>query len=141
LGDGPLFEDVKREIEKQGMASRFELRGWVTPEDVLDGFSKSDILFMPSFSEGLPVVGVQALAKGLALVVSNIGGFLDLVDNGGNGFLIDVDDHAAFASALRSLLSNPDLILQYRKASLKKSVNFDIERIVESYESIFREII
>ncbi len=141
FGDGPLFGDVKREIEKRGMMNRFEMPGWVAPEEALDGFSKSDILFMPSLSEGLPVVGVQALAKGLALVVSNIGGFLDLVDNGGNGFLIDVNDHAAFVSALRNLLSNPSLILQYRKASLRKAINFDIEKIVESYEGIFQEII
>jgi glycosyltransferase involved in cell wall biosynthesis len=141
LGDGPLFEDVKREIEKHGMADRFDLPGWVTPEDVLDGFSKSDILFMPSLSEGLPVVGVQALAKGLALVVSNIGGFLDLVDNGRNGFLIDLHDHATFISTLRNLISNPDALLGYRKASLQKSVNFDIERIVENYEAIFQRVV
>ncbi len=82
LGDGPLLDDVKRKIENAGMVDRFELAGWVTSDDVLDHFSKSDILFMPSLSEGLPVVGVQALAKGLAIVASRIGGFLDLVDEG-----------------------------------------------------------
>lgn len=140
LGDGPLFEDVKRKIETHGMLNRFDLPGWVTPENVLDGFSKSDILFMPSLSEGLPITGVQALAKGLVLVVSNIGGFLDLVDNGKNGFLIDIHDHAAFVSTLRSLIPNPNMLLQYRKASLQKSINFDIERIVESYETIFKNL-
>jgi len=141
LGDGAHLEEVKREIEKHGMTERFELPGWVTPDDVIEKFSRSDILFMPSLSEGLPVVGVQALAKGLALVVSNIGGFLDLVDNGRNGFLIDIHDHALFVSTLRSLLSNPEALLQCRKASLQKAIDFDIVRIIERYEKIFREIV
>ena len=80
---------IHQTIAEYDLQSRFTLPGWVTPEEVLDWFSKSDILFMPSLSEGLPVVGVQALAKGLAFVVSDIGGFVDLVDDEENGYLID----------------------------------------------------
>jgi glycosyltransferase involved in cell wall biosynthesis len=141
LGDGEYLERVKREIEEHSMSARFDLPGWVTPEDVLEKFSHSDILFMPSLSEGLPVVGVQALAKGLALVVSDIGGFLDLVDVGKNGFLIDVHDHARFESSLRDLLSKPGMLAQYRNASLQKAVNFDIAHIESRYEEIFQEVV
>ncbi len=141
LGDGPLFQEVKREIEKHGMLDRFDLPGWVTPQDVLDWFDKSDILFMPSLSEGLPVVGVQALAKGLALVVSDIGGFLDLVDNEKNGVLVDVQDNARFEGFLRTLLTNLDLILSYRKMSLEKAYSFDISTVSEKYQKIFQEIL
>jgi glycosyltransferase involved in cell wall biosynthesis len=141
LGDGEYLDEVKRGIESHGMTARFELPGWVTPDDVLEKFSHSDILFMPSFSEGLPVVGVQALAKGLALVVSDIGGFLDLVDHGKNGFLIDVHDHDTFESALRDLLSHPDRLIEFRKASLQKSKGFDIASIEARYAAIFREIV
>src|SRR5258706_867658 len=137
LGDGALFQDVKREIELAGMQERFDLPGWVTPEVVLDKFSQSDILFMPSISEGLPVTGVQALAKGLAMVVSKIGGFLDLVEYDRNGILVDVEDHAAFVKALRRLISDPILLSQFRKASLAKSDQFKIENITEKYEAIF----
>lgn len=141
LGDGPLFGDVKKEIAKQGMSDRFNLTGWVTPEDVLDQFSKSDILFMPSFSEGLPVVGVQALASGLAIVSSRIGGFLDLVDHEKNGYLIDVHDADAFSRSLRLLLSSPETLLKFRKASIEKSRDFDIQKVVDKYQAIFQNVI
>lgn len=136
LGDGPLWEDVKGRIEEHGMADRFILPGWVTPEDVLTWFSKSDILFMPSLSEGLPVTGVQALAKGLALVVSDIGGFMNLVDQ--NGFLIDVSNTGGFVAALRKLISDPQMLLQYRNASLEKASQFDIMHVANEYESILK---
>lgn len=141
LGDGPMFEDVKREIGKTGMNERFDLPGWVTPEQVLDHFSKSDILFMPSFSEGLPVVGVQALAKGLAIVASRIGGFLDLVDENKNGYLIEVHDKDAFAEILRELISDKELLFQFRKASLKKSRDFEIQKVADQYQKIFRDVV
>lgn len=138
LGDGPMFEEVKAEIEKQGMSERFHLTGWVTPADVLREFSQSDILFMPSLSEGLPVVGVDALVKGLAIVASNIGGFLDLVGTEENGYLIEIQDEAGFSSALRDLLSNREHLAQFRCASLEKAKNFDIEKITDQYEEIMQ---
>ena len=141
LGDGLLFEDVKREIEKAGMNERFYMPGWVTPDIVLEHFSKSDILFMPSLSEGLPVVGVQALASGLAIVASEIGGFLDLVDHEKNGYLIDVYDISAFSKALRGVISNPELLLKLRKFSLEKSKKFDIQKVVDNYEMILQSTI
>lgn len=140
LGDGPMYEEVKAEIKKHNMAERFRLTGWLTPENVIKEFSSSDILFMPSLSEGLPVVGVDALMKGLAIVASKIGGFLDLVDQNENGYLIDLRDEAGFSSALRELLSNQDLLIKFRQASLEKSKNFDIYKIVDQYEKIIQSV-
>jgi len=141
LGDGPLLENVKREIEKAGMVGRFNLPGWVTPEVVLEHFSRSDILFMPSLSEGLPVVGVQALATGLAIIASDIGGFLDLVDNERNGRLINAHDIPAFSEALRGIISSTETLLRFRQASVEKSRQFDIQKIVEQYQSILYEVL
>ena len=140
LGDGPLMSDVQWEIERHGLQDRFTLPGWVTPEEVLDWFSRSDILFMPSLSEGLPVVGVQALAKGLAFVVSDIGGFVDIVDEGENGFLVNRSSPSNFSNVLRELLSDPTLLRRFREASLKKASQFDIAQVSEKYEQIFFEV-
>ncbi len=141
LGDGPLMPQVKEEIAQAGLESRFTLPGWVTPEEVLAEFSRSDILFMPSRSEGLPVVGVQALAKGLALVVGKVGGFVDLVNEGENGFAIaDPEDAAAFERKLRHLLPHPQRLTAFRQASLQKAETFALPRILTAYEAIFHRV-
>jgi len=140
LGDGPLREAVQREIEKAGIQERFELPGWVTPEEVLEWFARSDILFMPSASEGLPVVGVQALANGLAIVASDIGGFSDLVTNAENGFLVDAAAQLQFEECLETLLSDPSLLLRFRRASLWKAHAFGIEKVTSDYETLLREV-
>jgi glycosyltransferase involved in cell wall biosynthesis len=141
LGDGPLMPDVQQAIKEHGLQERFTLPGWVTPEDVLDWFDNSDILFMPSLSEGLPVVGVQALAKGLAFVVSNIGGFVDLVEDGENGYLVNLSDLRKFGSMLQILLLSPQKLLQSRLASYQLARSFDLKKIVQQYEELLFDLI
>ncbi|RPI96586.1 MAG: glycosyltransferase family 1 protein [Chloroflexi bacterium] len=140
IGDGPLMHDVKCAIEDYGLADRFQLTGWLDPQDVLNWFGRSDILFMPSRSEGLPVVGVQALAKGLAIVASRVGGFVDLVDEESNGYLVRDNESAKFSSRLSSLLSDPQRLLSFRTASLEKARLFELEQIVKEYERIFLKV-
>ena len=141
IGDGPLMPEVRRAIDENHLQERFTLPGWVTPEVVLEWFGKSDILFMPSLSEGLPVVGVKALAKGLAFVVSDIGGFMDLVQEGENGYLLLPDDRSGLAKTLRGFLSDSAALLKARRSSLALAPRFDIKTIADSYEAIFKEII
>lgn len=140
IGDGPLLPALQHAIAEYGLQERFTLTGWVTPENVLEWFERSDILFMPSLSEGLPVVGVQALAKGLALVVSKIGGFLDIVDDGENGYLIELSHPSEFSRALRQLLSDEARLKRFRETSLKKADHFNIVHIAEQYEQILSKV-
>ena len=140
LGDGPLLEPVKRSIARHGMQDRFTLPGWVTPEDVIQWFGTGDILFMPSLSEGLPVVGVQALVRGLAVVASRVGGFLDLVDEGRNGYLFPSDDEDSMVEVLRSFLTDHAKLLEARQHSLRVVTRFDIVAIADAYEKILGKV-
>jgi len=147
LGDGALRAEVEQEITRQGLQERFSLPGWVTPQEVIQAFRSSDILFMPSRVEGLPVVGVQATAMGLALVLSRAGGNVDLVDKvegaegRNNGFLVDLAHPQGFEEALRALLSSPEKLLAYRQASRKVAEKFDLRGVVESYDHIFTRVV
>ena len=140
IGDGPLLPDLKKMIAASNMESRFILTGWIPPREVMQWFDQSDILFMPSLSEGLPVVGVQALAKGLAIIASRVGGFVDLVDEAWNGYLIDHENTSNFAVKLRILIDDPSHLLSLRKASLEKAKSFEISHIADQYENIFFEM-
>ena len=140
-GDGPLREKLVQEIRVLGLENRVRLTGWVSPEEVLHWMSSSDILFMPSLSEGLPVVGVQSLAMGLAVVASRSGGFTDLVDAGVNGDLIDLNQPEGYERALRELLSDPDRLLRARQASSQKAQAFDMHTIVQAYEQLFLAVV
>ncbi len=139
IGDGVLRSAVENEINRLNLKDRFTLTGWITPQQVLDWYNRSDILFMPSLSEGLPVVGVQALAMGLALVVGKAGGFIELVEADRNGRLIDPNTLAAGVAALRQLLADPAHLAQCRINSRELAHRFDLNDVVSSYEKTLTE--
>ncbi len=141
IGDGALRPQVEAEIARFGMEARFTLTGWVAPEEVLRHFAQSDILFMPSRTEGLPVVGVQALAMALALVLGRAGGNIELVEEGKNGYLVEPDDQAGFEHALRELLSSPERLQAARETSRTLAERFDLKQILDGYETLFKEMV
>lgn len=134
MGDGPLRADMEKEIWNSGLSDRIDLPGWLTPEVVVEEFGKSDVLFMPSLSEGLPVVGIQAMSRGLALVTSTAGGWADLVKPGQNGYQFAPDDSAGFSKGLRDLLTDETKLADARRESLKLVNDFDLKSIVVRYE-------
>ncbi|MBI9044366.1 MAG: glycosyltransferase family 4 protein [Anaerolineaceae bacterium] len=140
IGDGVLKPEVIRLIEEFELQDRIELPGWVTPEEVIQAYGESDIFFMPSYSEGLPVTGVQALSMGLALILSRAGGNVELVKEK-NGFLVEPDDHEAFETAFRTLLSDKDRLLEARRSSREVANFFDLPHIIDQYEQAFQQIL
>ena len=141
IGDGALRPQVQAEIGRLGLQDRFHLPGWLVPEQVLEWYRKGDILFMPSLSEGLPVVGVQALAYGLALVLSDAGGNPELLEDGCNGALINGKNPQDYAPALRKLLSDPQALTLARQASREIAACFDLQEIVKKYADLFQGIV
>jgi len=141
MGDGPLKAAVEQKIGECGLQERFTLTGWIDPEQVIAIYRASDILFMPSRSEGLPVAGVQAIAMGLVPVLSDVGGCADLVIPNESGFLFQPGEVDAFTFALKTLLSDREKLYRFKKKSRERSLNFDLKRIVTEYEKIMNEIL
>jgi glycosyltransferase involved in cell wall biosynthesis len=139
IGDGSMKPEMESESVRLGINDRITFTGWLTPDQVHEWYKKGDILFMPSLSEGLPVVGVQALSMGLAFVAGKVGGFIDLVEEGKNGYLHSPSDRDMFSQSLRILLEDRRLLYKFRLQSREISKKFDLERIVDAYEKILLE--
>ena len=141
IGDGELKSQILAAIQEYGLEERFHLPGWVSPEDVNNYFRKADVLLMPSLSEGMPIVGIQALANGLILLGSKIGGFNDLVEDGYNGFLLPVKDLDTWVAHIRDFLNDADYVLNLRINSLRKAEEFNLESIVQQYLDLFEQAV
>lgn len=131
IGDGPLRESMEAESRHQGLKTVFH--GWLGAADVARLLGQSDILLMTSRHEGLPVAAIEALQYGLAIVGSRIEGLSDVVDDGVNGFLAERTPDA-LADALAQLLRDPARLQSFRRASLEKAADFDLEARVRDYE-------
>ena len=141
LGDGPDRSTVDALVRSHDLASRVELLGWVDGAIVEERLEKSDLLLLTSRSEGFPVIGVQALANGLAILASNVGGLAELVESDVNGRLCGADDLDCFEQALRWCLEDRERLLEMKQASRTRAERFDIGRIAEQYEAVFEKAI
>lgn len=141
VGDGPLRREIEQEIKHAGLETRCTLTGWVSPEEADEYLRKSDILFMPSNAEGLPITGLKSLAFGLAILASKIGGFTELVKEGQNGYLRFPDDLSGFQGALKELLYDETRLSSFRQKSLSMAQDFDIRKIAARYERLFADIV
>jgi glycosyltransferase involved in cell wall biosynthesis len=139
LGDGPLRDQIEQKIVELDLKERFLLPGWVAAEEVEKYLSSSDLLFMPSHSEGLSEVGIHGLLNGLAIVAYRVGGFGEMVKQNQNGFLAEPGDRGALQSALHEYLSDEKRLLEAREASRKIAVRFDLNAVVDQYESILNQ--
>lgn len=141
IGDGQDKEMVTAAAAEAGLTDRISFPGWKTPEEVIGIFHNSDILFMPSLTEGLPVTGIQGMASGLALLVSNAGGNPEIITEGENGFIHDPHDTDGFAADLRKLLDNSQRLTEMRKRSLELAADFDIRKTAADYLRVFNEVL
>jgi glycosyltransferase involved in cell wall biosynthesis len=138
IGDGPLAGDLRAETERLGLADRVIFQGWMDGAAVAGRMAAADLLLMTSLHEGLPMVAVEALQCGLAIVGSDIGGLHDVIEDGRNGFLCPLTPEA-FAERLRTLFADAPRLLAARRASLELAGNFDLEKSLDAYEKALLE--
>ncbi len=113
VGDGPLLAELRAQVDRAGLNDRVHFLGRRTRDEIATLLRESDILVAPSIPttsgrrEGIPVVLMEAMASGLAVVGSNISGIPELVEHEVNGCLCPPKDGAALADALEQLGKDP----------------------------------
>ena len=106
IGDGPARPALEARIAQAGLESRVRLAGSVPHQDLPRWFAAADISVLPSASEGLANVWVESLACGTPIVIADVGGAREVVDNPAAGRIVERSPHAV-ADAIRELLLSP----------------------------------
>ncbi len=126
-GEGCRREDIRKEAEELGIIDRVEFLGWIAIEKLKDIYRTCDIFVFPSYSEGMPKVITEAMANGLPVVVTNVGGMPSIVQDGKTGFVVPKKDAPALQNALRKLILDKPLRQRMAEVGLKRSHQFTME--------------
>jgi glycosyltransferase involved in cell wall biosynthesis len=125
-GDGPQRPRVEAEVRRLGLDSVIRLLG--PRDDVPDLLASCDVFVLASRSEGGPISILEAMAAGLPVVASDVGGVRELVDDGATGLLVPAGDSHALAAALQRLLDDARLRHRLGEAGRRRLVErFDVE--------------
>ena len=138
VGDGPLREELKVYAQKLGIMQNCIFMG--TRDDVAQILSMLDIFVLPSVSEGLPFVLLEAMAMQCAVVATNIGGINELVEDGRTGILVPPGDNQALAAALKELLQNRKKAQSLAAcARLEVEQRFTLQRTLKETQEVYDE--
>ena len=140
-GDGEVAQ-IRRMAAEQGVADVISWPGWVRGEDKERLLRESDVFFLPSYTEAMPMSILDAMGAGLPIVASNVGGIPRLVEDGGNGYLCRPGDIAAFADALTGLHADPDCRTLFGEKSRNiVREQYSLEQHLGEVEQVYESLI
>jgi L-malate glycosyltransferase len=136
VGDGPLRPALEREAAARGLAGRVHFLG--ERRDVAALLAASDLFVLPSRWEASPNALIEAMAAGLPVVATRVGGIPELVDDGTTGVLVGVDDAAAMSGEILALLQRPDRAAALGRAAGASVARFSFDRMVARFAHLYR---
>lgn len=139
-GDGE-HERVTAAVRQLGLESNVEVLGWVTGGKKAELLNRAAVYVLPSYAEGLPVSVLEAMAAGLPVVASSVGGIPELVDHGITGCLIQPGDVEALRDALSKLLADGRLRTEMGVAGRNRIEQaYSIDRVMPHIEKLYNEL-
>ncbi len=105
VGDGPLRAELDKLIQVYRLTSRVRITGWISNQDVRKEILNARALVLPSFSEGLPVVIMEAMALRRPVLTTYIAGIPELIRSGENGWLFPAGSLDDLTDALEACLA------------------------------------
>lgn len=140
VGDGPLRRELFGLAERLGIREHVVFTGFRPDAQAL--IRLMGVVAVPSVSEGTPLVVLEAMAAGVPVVASRVGGIPDQIEHGREGFLIPPGDTQALGEAILELLRNPELARRMGEAgSLRAGTEFGHENMVRAIEEIYRDVL
>ena len=140
LGEEFTLICVSKSQKVQGYPPNIRFQTNITQKELVERYSKAQILLFPSRLEGFGLAIAEAMACGLPVVASNCSAIPELIDNGKGGFLCPVGDVNAFAEKINLLADSPKLrreMGEYNRSKVEKM--FTIDRMVNEYRELFEE--
>ena len=139
-GDGPLRGALERRIGELGLAERFVLAGFRSDlHALLPGW---DLAVLPSHTEGLPVAVLEALAAGVPVVATAVGGTPEVVEDGVCGFLVPPADPVALARRIAELLADDEVRRRLGQSGRQRvRTEFSLEVQAEGYRRLFERLV
>jgi glycosyltransferase involved in cell wall biosynthesis/peptidoglycan/xylan/chitin deacetylase (PgdA/CDA1 family) len=136
VGDGPCRDQLAALARATAVFDRFQFLGH--RDDVPEVLAQADLLVLPSQSEAFPNAIIEAMAAGLPVVATDVGGIPELVAEGHTGRLVPPGDADALAGALLDVLDQPERAAEFGRAGRRRiEQTYSFDRMVEQFETLY----
>lgn len=139
VGEGDInrFRPLLQSLD---LETRVSYLGTLRGESLIKAYYNAHILVLPSYEEGLPLVLLEAMAAGLAVIATPVGGIPDLVVNGMNGILVTPGDRDQLASIMVRLALTPNEVYDLMLAARETAEVYTFERTMAEIGKVYEEV-
>ena len=139
-GEGPLKEDLAKEVLRRKLNDRVKLAGFVDEKKLVSLYNSSDVFVLASHYEPFGMVALEAMASRIPVVVSDVGGLSEIVEDGITGVKVPASDPRALAEGILRVLDDPELAEQmtenaYRVVQERYRWDMIAEKTIEVYRT------
>ena len=140
-GDGPERATLESQVRSLNLTHAIEFVGWVPPKKIIRLLDAATLIIIPSRTEGLPSVAVEAALRARPVVATRVGGIPEIVVHDQTGLLVDADDAGAMAQAIAQLLNQSRKALALGRAARERAIKmFSFERYVSDYDILYKKL-
>ena len=133
------MKQLNSQVVDSGLEQFIRIQPAVDSAGKIELFRSADIFVYPSYHEGMPMAAIEAMACGLPIIATQVGGLPDLVCPGLNGLLVPAGQPDQLADAIHQLLVNPQMRFSMQAGSFRMAQeNFDIEKLVSGLLKIYQ---
>ena len=136
VGSGPQEATILAEIERHGLNDHVRLLG--LRHDIPDLLAAADAFLLTSVSEGIPLTLIEAMAAGLPVVSTNVGGVSEVVEDGVTGILAPAGDDTALGNALLTIAASPEQCRAFiTSAEIRAADRFSERQMIDEYRRLY----
>ncbi len=141
-GDGYMKRPLEAMVRVHGLKENVKMLGYVSPQKLLLLYRESDVFVLPStYGESFGIVLLEAMASGIPVVATNIGGIKEIIKDKYSGMLVKKENKKDLANAITKVLSNSTLSKSLSQNARKEAEKYRLHEIAKKTESIYEDII
>ena len=139
-GDGPKREEVVRFLDQEKLTDKVKLVGWIPNGKITEYLNELTLLVVPSYTESMPNIILEAMACGTPVLANHVGGIPDVITDGINGFMMADNSPECISENINRVLNYPNLQRISGNASEFVRKKFSLEKAIERYGHILNEL-
>jgi len=140
VGEGKERKALELKVKSLKLENNVIFVGEVKPKEVIDYYSKADVFCRPSRSEGFGNVFIEAMAMGVPVVATDVGGIKDFLEDGKNGLKCEVDNSESVAEKINRILEDNNLVDRLIEGGRETVKKYDWEIITEKMKGVFEKV-
>ncbi len=141
IGEDKSADRLKRLCYDLNVDRNFEFAGWQSQESLLSYYQRASVFVMPSLTEAFGVTFLEAMAAGVPVIGTNVGGIPEIIHDGTNGLLVPVESPSSITDAINQLLSDAQLRERFIQSAFSTLNNFSVDKMMECTRSLYQEIL